>query len=81
MDTDGGGWMHVATFSDVHRTRIMGDDGAGWQNSLAQYKWMWGYFLHRTDSENYTSASSRGRGFIDDAYHIVGFIASPGYFG
>ena len=81
MDTDGGGWMHVATFWDDHRTRIMGEDGAGWQNSFAQYKWMWGYFLHRTDSGNYTSASSHGGRFTDDEYNMLGSIGWPGNFG
>ena len=81
MDTDGGGWMHVATFWDDHRTRIMGEDGAGWQNSFAQYKWMWGYFLHRTDSGNYTSSSSHGGRFTDDEYNMLGSIGWPGNFG
>ena len=81
MDTDGGGWMHVATFWDDHRTRIMGDDGASWQNSFAQYKHMWGYFLHRTDSGNYTSASSHGGRFTDDEYNMLGSIGWPGNFG
>ena len=81
MDTDGGGWMHVATFWDDHRTRIMGEDGAGWKNSFAQYKWMWGYFLHRTDSGNYTSASSHGGRFTDDEYNMLGSIGWPGNFG
>ena len=81
MDTDGGGWMHVATFWDDHRTLVMGEDGGTWKNSFAQYKWMWGYFLHRTDSGNYTSASSHGGRFTDDEYNMLGSIGWPGNFG
>ena len=81
MDTDGGGWMHVATFWDDHRTKIMGNDGNTSFNSYAQYKWMWGYFLHRTDSGNYTSASSHGGRFTDDEYNMLGSIGWPGNFG
>ena len=55
MDTDGGGWMHVATFWDDHRTRIMGEDGDG-RIHLLNINGC-GVILHRTDG-NYTSSSS-----------------------
>ena len=81
MDTDGGGWMHVATYWDDHKTNVQGNDGWTGYNSTAQYKHMWGYFLHRSDSGNYTESSSHGGRFIDDEYNMLGSIGWPGNFG
>ena len=81
MDTDGGGWMHVATFWDDHRTNVQGHNGWTGYNTAAQYKHMWGYFLHRSDNGNYTESSSHGGRFIDDEYNMLGSIGWPGNFG
>ena len=80
MDTDGGGWMHVATFWDDHRQFTFGANGSTHLNTTGQFKHMWGYFLHRTDSGNYTSSSSHGGRFTDDEYNMLGSVGWPGNF-
>lgn len=71
MTTDGGGWMHVATFHDNQNVTFQAQPEVS----------PWGFFLHRTNAYAYTEASNQGGRFCDNVFDEFVGVHYPLAFG
>lgn len=71
MTTDGGGWMHVATFHDNQNVTFQAQPEVS----------PWGFFLHRTNGYAYTTDSNHGGRFCDNVFDEFVGVHYPLAFG